>query len=337
MRMFQVEGVKRKKKSPKKKTKKKTYLTTRGRCFLVILTNVLSGILWLHLSECSRITLFNFGSLWRWKGWTKMNAVKCSASQFLLLYVKSVPHRRGFFLPLQVWVFVFEADVYVRVWWAPTICHLCVFLSFSLCCHSCPSLFCFSFISTLHCQHCPPLFLLASLLCFLAPHSFSSSSPSCSSSSLLPPLLIPFSAPHPTTTITPALVLASKVPWEACGLSAGRHTNTTAATTGTSLFSLSFLPLPCSLCFPSSPSSLSLFFPSSLFNVEVLSNCWLPLWLGGNGIFRRMPHAVASIHSWAPHPHPHPITHRHRHTHQQHWHRWIQAAYSSTHMHKSGL
>lgn len=39
------------------------------------------------------------------------------------------------------------------------------------------------------------------------------------------------------------------------------------------------------------------FFSSSLFNVEVLSNCWLLLWFGGNGIFRRMPHAMASIHS----------------------------------------
>lgn len=89
-----------------------------------------------------------------------------------------------------------------------------------------------------------------------------------------------------------ALLLASKVPWEPCGSSAGRHTNTTAATTGTSLsFSLFSLFLARFFFFPL-PSPLSL-FSSSLFNVEVLSNCWLLLWLGGNGIFRRMPHAVA--------------------------------------------
>lgn len=55
-----------------------------------------------------------------------------------------------------------------------------------------------------------------------------------------------FSAYIPSSS---SLVLASKVPWEPCGLSAGRHTNTTAATTGTSLFSPSlarslFLSLP---------------------------------------------------------------------------------------------
>lgn len=55
--------------------------------------------------------------------------------------------------------------------------------------------------------------------------------------------------------------------------------------------------LPRSLAFPLSPFLKKIFFSSSLFNVEVLSNCWLLLWFGGNGIFRRMPHAMASIHS----------------------------------------
>lgn len=65
-------------------------------------------------------------------------------------------------------------------------------------------------------------------------------------------------------------------------------------------FSLFALCLARYFFFSSSLSTLSLFFSSSLFNVEVLSNCWLLLWLGGNGIFRRMPHAVALTHSWVP-------------------------------------
>lgn len=150
-----------------------------------------------------------------------------------------------------------------------------------------PTPLCFSFTTSLL-DH--PPFLLS-----LFPYFPFSLSPSLSS--LLPPLSIFFSL----LSTPPALLPASKVPWEPCGLSAGRHTNTTAATTGTSLF-LPLRPLPRSLLFfflfPL--HSLSLFFSSSLFNVEVLSNCWLLLWLGGNGIFRRMPHAVALTHSWVP-------------------------------------
>lgn len=77
-----------------------------------------------------------------------------------------------------------------------------------------------------------------------------------------------------------------------------------------SLFSL-FTLFPAQLLF-SSPSLLSL-FSSSLFNVEVLSNCWLLLWLGGNGIFRRMPHAVALTHSSAPPSPSLSLTHTHTH------------------------
>lgn len=65
--------------------------------------------------------------------------------------------------------------------------------------------------------------------------------------------------------------------------------------------------LPRSLPFPLSLSPF--FFSSSLFNVEVLSNCWLLLWFGGNGIFRRMPHTMASIHSRPPPPTPPHHTH----------------------------
>lgn len=62
-----------------------------------------------------------------------------------------------------------------------------------------------------------------------------------------------FSAYIPSSS---SLVLASEVPWEPCGLSAGRHTNTTAATAGTSLFS----PLARSLFL-----SLSLALPFFFF------------------------------------------------------------------------
>lgn len=129
------------------------------------------------------------------------------------------------------------------------------------------------------------------------------------SSSFYPSLL--FFPPSSSSLLLPsALLLASKVPWEPCGSSAGRHTNTTAATAGTSLFSLSSPSHSLAPFFSSSLSSLSLsLFSSSLFNVEVLSNCWLLLWLGGNGIFRRMPHAVASIHSWVPPNHTHTLEH----------------------------
>lgn len=61
-----------------------------------------------------------------------------------------------------------------------------------------------------------------------------------------------FSAYIPSSS---SLVPASKVPWEPCGLSAGRHTNTTAATTGTSLFSPPLAPF----------SSVSLALPFFLF------------------------------------------------------------------------
>lgn len=111
-------------------------------------------------------------------------------------------------------------------------------------------------------------------------------------SSSFDPFLLVLPLPARSSLPPLALLLASKVPWEPCGSSAGRHTNTTAATTGTSLsFSLFSLFL-ARFFFSPLPSPLSL-FSSSLFNVEVLSNCWLLLWLGGNGIFRRMPHAVA--------------------------------------------
>lgn len=74
---------------------------------------------------------------------------------------------------------------------------------------------------------------------------------------------------------------------------------------------------------------LFLFFSSSLFNVEVLSNCWLLLWFGGNGIFQRMPHAMASIHSRVSPPScTHALTHQHR---------WILEMGFGTCTHKSGL
>lgn len=206
----------------------------------------------------------------------------CESVPFTVREICSLPPR--VFPPLQVWVLVFEADVYARVWWAPTICQLCVFLSFSRRCHSCPSLFCFSFSSafSLSALSSPPLACFPSLFPLL-----------------LHVPLPPFSPPphyHPSSC--PCLEGPTRglwfVCWKAYQHHRRRHWNL-------SLFSL-FSPSPCSLPFPSSLSSLSLFFPFSLFNVEVLSNCWLPLWLGGNGIFRRMPHAVASVHSWAPPP-----------------------------------
>lgn len=168
-----------------------------------------------------------------------------------------------------------------------------VFLSFSRRCHSCASLFCFSFISALRCQHCLPLLLLASGLCFLAPHSFFSSSPSCSSSSLLPLLLIPFSAPPPS----PLFLSLPRRSHERLVVCLLEGIPTPPPPPLEPLSFLSLFALSHAHCLFPLPFPLSPFFPSSLFNVEVLSNCWLPLWLGGNGIFRRMPHAVASIHS----------------------------------------
>ncbi len=64
-----------------------------------------------------------------------------------------------------------------------------------------------------------------------------------SSSSSFYPFLLFFPSSPSTLRLQPALLPASKVPWEPCGSSAGRHTNTTAATTGTSLCSLPSLSL----------------------------------------------------------------------------------------------
>lgn len=109
---------------------------------------------------------------------------------------------------------------------------------------------------------------------------------------VLPPLLIPFSAPPPLFLSLPrrsherlVVCLLEGIPTP--------PPPPLEPLSFLSLFALSLARCLFPLPFPLSPS----FFPSSLFNVEVLSNCWLPLWLGGNGIFRRMPHAVASIHS----------------------------------------
>lgn len=207
-------------------------------------------------------TVVNFGSLWRWKGWRKMNGVQCSASQFLLQYIKCVFFTAyGFSFHSRGECSCSEDDICARVWWAPWICQLCVFLSFSLRCHS---FLCFSFIISLlnqvprllfswHATHLSWLPLCPSFLSFHSPFPlppyvllFWSLSPcSPSSCSLSPPL---------------ALLLASKVPWEPCGSSAGRHTNTTAATTGTSL-SFSLFSLFLARFFFSLFPLLSPFFP----------------------------------------------------------------------------
>lgn len=203
-----------------------------------------------------------------------------------------------------------EDDVCARVGWALRIDQLYVFLMFPLRGHSSrrhslPDLF----------FPCPPVATrsLFSFPSWSAPHFFLL---------IFSPFLDVFSAYIPSSS---SLVLASKVPWEPCGLSAGRHTNTTAATTGTSLFS------PSLSRFSSLSPFFKFFFSSSLFNVEVLSNCWLLLWFGGNGIFRRMPHAMASIHSRVPPPSE---IHTHAPTHQ---HRWTLEMEFGTFMHKSGL
>jgi len=206
-----------------------------------------------------------------------MNGGRCSASQFLLQYIKCVFfYRLWFFLPLRGERSCSEADVCARVWWPHEYVNSTSFSHFLPAVIPFPPRLCFSFIiSLLNQPPSPPLrFLHFLFILFLLFFVFS-----LSSSSALPPLSIPssfFLSLLPPPPSPRALLLASKVPWEPCGSSAGRHTNTTAATTGTSLFSL----------YPLRSLSLSL-FSSSLFNVEVLSNCWLLLWLGGNGIFRK--------------------------------------------------
>lgn len=149
-------------------------------------------------------TVVNFGSLWRWKGWRKMNGVQCSASQFLLQYIKCVFFTAyGFSFHSRGECSCSEDDICARVWWAPWICQLCVFLSFSLRCHS---FLCFSFIISLlnqvprllfswHATHLSWLPLCPSFLSFHSPFPlppyvllFWSLSPcSPSSCSLFPP------------------------------------------------------------------------------------------------------------------------------------------------------
>lgn len=125
-------------------------------------SHFLSGILWPRLSKYASPALYQdhtvvkFGSLWRWKAWRKMNGVQCSASQFLLQYIKCVFFTAyGFSFHFRGERSCSEADVCARVWWAPWICQLCVFLLFSLHCHSFLPSFCFSFIISLL-NHPPP-------------------------------------------------------------------------------------------------------------------------------------------------------------------------------------
>lgn len=98
----------------------------------------LSGILLASaLGVCQRCTgitlLLSLGPCEDEKAWRKMNGVRCSASQFLLQYIKCVFFTAyGFSFHYRGECSCSEADVCARVWWAPWICQLCVFLSFSL-------------------------------------------------------------------------------------------------------------------------------------------------------------------------------------------------------------
>lgn len=217
---------------------------------------------------------------------------RLAGDEWCMMFCEPVPfalHKMCVFYRLWLFFFHFrgscsEAHVCARVWWTPWIC-LCLSLIFPL-----MSFLSLVFIYYLPAQSPPTSVSLSPFF----PHFLSF----LVTLFILPSLASSFSSFSPSF-FSLLLVFASKVPWEPCGSSAGRHTNTTAATTGTSLSFLSLHPLPRSCLF--FPSSLCApFFSSSLFNVEVLSNCWLLLWLGGNGIFRRMPHAVALTHSWVP-------------------------------------
>lgn len=130
-----------------------------------------------------------------------------------------------------------------------------------------------------------------------------SSSLSPSSSSRLPPLSILFlSIRPPPPCLEGPMGALWFVCWKAYRHRRRHHWNL-------SLFSSPSASLARSLApssFSSSLSPLSL-FSLPLFNVEVLSNCWLLLWLGGNGIFRRMPHAVALTHSRVAPNHTHEL------------------------------
>ena len=205
---------------------------------------------------------------------------------------------------------------------APWICQLCVFLSFSLCCHPPPHTSVYHLSSPCSINFCRLLsrwlatIVSSQVLFILFPLSFHSPLP-------LPPFFLPsllFLPPPPPPCAFPPL---SSLPRRSHGslvvrLLEGIPTPPPPPLEPLSLLSLR--PLPRSLrCFffslPSPLLSLSL-FSSSLFNVEVLSNCWLLLWLGGNGIFRRMPHAVALTHSWVSPDLTHTHTHTHTHRHQ---------------------
>jgi len=228
-----------------------------------------------------------------------MNGLRCSASQFLLQYIKCVFFTAyGFSFHSRGERSCSEADVCARVWWAPWICQLSVFLLFSLRCHSFLSLFCFSFISLLnhslvssltHSLSYFPHFLTVLLALFIPSFLFSSLS-LFFLSFFSPPLSFLPRRSHGSLVVR----LLEGIP-------------TPPPPPLEPLF-LSLRPLPRSRLFFSSSFS-SLLFSSSLFNVEVLSNCWLLLWLGGNGIFRRMPHAVALTHSWVPPSHTQTLKH----------------------------
>lgn len=132
-------------------------------------------------APCANITVVNFGLLWRWKGWRKMNGVRRSASQFLLQYIKCVfSTAYGFSFHSRGERSCSEAGAGARVWWTPWFCQLSLSFSRS------PSRviplrsFWFSFIITL--LH--PLSLSSPCLLFLA--SF------LSSFSLPPPSSHPF-------------------------------------------------------------------------------------------------------------------------------------------------
>lgn len=96
-------------------------------------------------------TVVKCGSVWRWKGWRKMNGVPCSARQFLLQYIKCVFFTAyGFFpLLLQGWAFVFWGWCLCQGVVGPmNLSTLCLSLIFSLLWFLSPppSLFCLSFI-----------------------------------------------------------------------------------------------------------------------------------------------------------------------------------------------
>lgn len=183
-----------------------------------------------------------------------MNGVKCSASQFLLLYIKCVLYLLWFFLPLQVWALVF--------WGRCCLCQGVVGpMNLSTLCLSHLSAPCAVIAVLSSLARFLPLFPHSPFILFLLFFIFSFSSSSPSSSSSYPSLLFSPLPPCPPSAIPPlsSLPRRSHESLVVCLLE-GIPTPPPPP-----LEPLSFRPLPRSLPFPSSLSSLSPFFFPPLF------------------------------------------------------------------------